>query len=107
MVIDSMTKNLVVGDLTYPRQILRGQSYVANLRPNEMVLIQNKPSPVWRCRWAKPKIQPINLLFWSILVISRRAKQPCYSPFRSAFFVLRVQCSSPNIVWAKAFLELK
>jgi hypothetical protein len=70
MVIDSMTKNLVTGDLTYPRQILRGQSYVAKLRPNKMVLIDLElaQSSLGRSTWAKAIIQPVYLLFWSFLV---------------------------------------
>jgi hypothetical protein len=43
MVIYSMTKILVIGNLNYPRHIQRGQSYMANLRPNQIVL--NRISP--------------------------------------------------------------
>jgi hypothetical protein len=54
MVVDYMTNFLVMGDLAYPRQIWCGQSYVANLRPNQMVLNQNQPNPVWCFTWAVP-----------------------------------------------------
>jgi hypothetical protein len=53
-VIDSTTKKLVKANLVYPRQILRGQSYVADLWPSQMVVFPKQPNPVRCFEWAKP-----------------------------------------------------
>jgi hypothetical protein len=39
-----MTKQLVTSNLASPRRILRGQSYMADFWPNQMVVIWNQPS---------------------------------------------------------------